>query len=145
METKIIRTSKNDAIEFYNLEAICFDMEANDKDTLYYWVPILEYQCCFKAVNDSKIIGGIVAMPTFDKQWHINSLFVHPKHRMHGIAKALMKKVLDAAWYDEIILDVKTDRPYLIKFYETLGFKKIHHSRNHYLDNSDRFMMKRNA
>lgn len=143
-EIRIIRAEKGDALEFYRLEAECFEMEGNDEDTTYYWTPILSYQCCYKAVADgSKIVGGVVSMPTFDKRWYVNSLFVHPKHRMRGIARALMGVVFSVAWHDEMILDVKTDRPHLVRFYESLGFKMAGRSPNHYQDGEDRFHMVR--
>lgn len=131
-------------MEFYRLEAKCFEMEGNDWDTLYYWIPILAYQCCYKAVvDDARIVGGVVSMPTFDRKWYVNSLFVDPEYRRRGIAGRLMSKVIDAAWHGEIILDVKTDRPHLLEFYGSLGFEKRYRSRNHYRDGSDRFILAR--
>ena len=51
MGIQIIRAERGDAPEFCRLEAECFEMDANDGDTLYYRVPMLEHQCCFKAVD----------------------------------------------------------------------------------------------
>ena len=145
MEIEIVRAGKNDAREFYRLEAKCFEMDEGE-DTLYYWVPVLSYQCCYKAVVDgSRIIGGVVSMPTFDKQWYINSLFVDPEYRRRGIANRLMQKVMDVAWHGDMILDVKTDRPHLIGFYNAWGFEKRSLSVDHYSDDSDRFIMVRQA
>ena len=144
MEIAIIRANREDALEFYRLEAKCFEMDGNDADTLYYWVPILSYQCCYKAVDrTSRIVGGIVAMPTFDGHWYINSLFVDPVYRRKGIANMLMQKVLDSAKSNDIILDVKTDRPYLVEFYNEFGFNVERRLFDHYYDDSDRFIMKR--
>lgn len=146
MKIRIVRAEKRDALEFYRLEAKCFEMEEGDEDALYYWVPILAYQCCYKAVaDDSRIVGGIVSMPTFDKRWYINTVFVDPEYRRRGIAGRLMDKVIGVAWHDEIVLDVKTDRPHLVKFYASLGFAKQYRSRNHYSDGSDRFILARNG
>ena len=145
MGIEIVRARKDDAQEFYRLEAKCFEMD-EEEDTLYYWVPILSYQCCYKAVADgSRIVGGIVSMPTFDRQWYTNSLFVDPEYRRRGIAGRLMRKVIDVAWYDDMILDVKTDRPHLLKFYGALGFERQYRSVDHYHDESDRFIMVRRA
>ena len=145
-DIRIVRAGRDDALEFYRVEARCFDMDGNDQDTLYYWVPILTYQCCYKAVTaDSRIVGGVVSMPTFDRQWYINSLFVDPEYRMRGIARRLMDKVMSVAWHDDMILDVKTDRPHLMKFYASLGFVKQYHSVDHYRDDSDRFILVRKA
>lgn len=143
-DIRIVRAGKEDALEFYRVEAGCFEMDGNDADTLYYWVPILAHQCCYKAVAaGSRIVGGVVSMPTFDRQWYINSLFVDPEYRKRGIARMLMDKVFSVAQYDEIILDVKTDRPHLTRFYASLGFVIRGRSRNHYQDGEDRFLMVR--
>ena len=137
----IILAGRKDACDFYKLEAKCFEMDENP-DTLYFWVPILEYQYCYKAVYDDSLVGGIVSMPTRDKKWYINSLFVDPKYRRKKIASMLLEKLVDIAQCD-IILDVKTDRPYLLKFYLDRGFKKEQLSVGHYYDGSDRFIMQK--
>lgn len=143
-EIRIERAAKDDALDFYRLESKCFEMDGDDADTTYYWTPILSHQACYKAVADrSKIVGGIVSMPTFGRQWYVNSLFVDPEYRLRGIAKMLMNKVFSVAWYDEFILDVKTDRPHLVRFYGSLGFEMAGRSRNHYRDGEDRFIMVR--
>jgi len=142
---RIERAGRKDALEFYRLEALCFEMDANDADTLYYWTPILEHMCCYKAVaGDGRIVGGVVSMPTYDGKWYVNSLCVAPEYRGRGIARRLMDAVIYAARPGrDIILDVKTDRPHLLKFYGSLGFTRRGRSDNHYLDGSDRFIMVR--
>ena len=68
-----------------------------------------------------------------------------PRYRRNGIAGSLMRKVLDVAAYGDMVLDVKTDRPHLVKFYEGFGFETERRSSDHYYDDSDRFIMKRNG
>lgn len=146
MGIAISRAEKKDALEFYNLEARCFEMNGDDPDTLYYWVPILAHMYCLKAVNDDRrIVGGIVTMPTYEKEWYINSLFVDPAYRRSGIGTMLMEKVLAEAWMSDMVLDVKTDRPYLLDFYNGFGFRMEGKSANHYCDDSDRFIMRRRS
>ena len=142
---EIFRAKLSDALEFYKLEAKCFEMEEDNEDTTYYWVPILSYQCCLKAVVDGKIVGGLVSMPTFEGKWYLNSLFVDPECRRRGIADKLMEKMKELATQDVMMLDVKTDRPFLVQFYERHGFKLDKTSVNHYHDDSDRFIMVRDA
>lgn len=142
---EISRAGRADAEGFYKLEARCFEMGWNSEDTEYYWVPILEHQCCHMAVEDGLIVGGIVSMPTFSKEWYINSLFVDPEYRWRGIATKLMERVMRDAWHQNMVLDVKTDRPHLLEFYESFGFKTECRSHNHYGDGEDRFIMRRRA
>ena len=66
-----------------------------------------------------------------------------PAYRRRGIANRLMQKVVDVAWFQDMILDVKTDRPHLIDFYNMWGFETVSHSVDHYSDDSDRFIMVR--
>lgn len=146
MEVRIARAEREDALEFYRLESRCFETEVDDMDTLYYWTPLLEHMYCLKAVESgARIIGGAVSMPTFDESWYVNSLFVDPEYRKRGIARRLMDDVIATAGRREMVLDVKTDRPHLLKFYGSLGFRKSHLSVNHYQDGSDRFILVRGA
>ena len=84
-------------------------------------------------------------MPTFIRRWYLNSLFVHPEYRRRGIARRPVDRVIDAAWCDEMVLNVKTDRPHLLEFYGMWGFTKQHVSRNHHRDDSDRFILARDG
>ena len=142
-KVRITRAEREDAKEFYQLEARCFEMAYDDWDTMYYWTPILEHMYCLKAVTDGRIVGGVVSMPTYGDGWYVNSLCVAPEHRRRGIARRLMDDVIGAAGNREITLDVKTDGPHLLKFYGSLGFERRRLSRNHYRDSSDRFILVR--
>ena len=83
-------------------------------------------------------------MPTFDGRRYVNSRFVDPKRRRRGIDSKLMNKGIDAGGSEyKMVLDVKTDRPHLQKFYGSMGFAKQYCSRNYYRDGSDRFKMAR--
>ena len=65
-DIKITLTSKTDATEFLKLESKCFEMSENI-ETMYYWIPLLEYSYCYKAeVFPHRIIGGIISIPTRD-------------------------------------------------------------------------------
>ena len=141
----ISRATVDDRREFYFLEARCFDMSYDDDDTTYYWTPVLLHQYCLKATIDGRIVGGLVSMPTNDRKWYLNSLFVDPDHRGVGIARKLMIYMLENAWLRDMVLDVKTDRPYLVKFYGSFGFEITGRSANHYGDGEDRFHMERKA
>ena len=141
----ISRATVSDHREFYRLEARCFNMKYDDGDTRYYWTPILLHQYCLKAVIDGRIVGGLVSMPTHDSEWYLNSLFVDPDYRLKGIARKLVMRMFKDAWLCDMILDVRTDRTHLVKFYRSLGFEIVNRSINHYGDSEDRFHMKRTA
>ncbi len=56
---------------------------------------------------DDKIVGGIIATPTRDGNWYVNSLFVHPSYRKHGVASRLLSKIIKTAGNKKIFLDIK--------------------------------------
>ncbi|MDE0266399.1 MAG: N-acetyltransferase [Thaumarchaeota archaeon] len=72
-----------------------------------------------------------------------STLCVAPEYRRRGIASRLMDMVIGEAGQRMMTLDVKTDRPYLLKFYGSLGFERRRLSRDHYRDGSDRFILVR--
>ena len=135
--------TKKDAYEFFRLEAKCFEMK-EDSDSIYFWVPMLIHQFCYKAVIGTKTIGGIIAMPTKKKDtWYINSLFVDPRYRRNGIAGHLLKKVFFVSARKNIVLDINPNKEHLFALYGDHGFKKKVTSKNHYRDGEDRVTLER--
>lgn len=143
-KVKITLTSKTDATEFLKLESKCFEMDVN-LETMYYWVPLLEYSYCYKAeISPYGIVGGIISMPTRDNSWYINSLFVHPDFRKEKIATKLLKHIINGCANGKIIyLEHKTYKPHLLEFYKKHGFTFLQRSNNHFSDGDDRFMLVR--
>ncbi len=136
--------SSNDAVPFLRLEARCFGMMFN-RNSLYFWRPVIEYGWAFKAVQRRSIVGGIIAMPTRQEFIYINSLFVHPRFRDKGIGTRLLETVLSLRARKGFILDMKVDKPHVRKLYTRHGFKVHRIEPNYYLDNSDRIIMIRKA
>ena len=142
---QIADTNKDDAHDFFRLEAKCFGMK-QDADAIYFWVPMLIHQHCYKAVTDGKTVGGIIAMPTKKSDtWYVNSLFVDEEYRRKGIAGELLKKVLRAAKGNRIVLDFNPERKHLPGFYGKFGFVEKGVSHNHYRDGEDRVTMVRSS
>jgi ribosomal protein S18 acetylase RimI-like enzyme len=133
-----------DAKAFLNLEALCFGIAVRN-ESLYYWRPILDYRWAFKAVSEDGIVGGIIAIPTRVETIYINSLFVHPIHRKRGTARRLSRRILRLRARNGFILDVKTEKPDLVTFYEREGFRIAREMDNYYMDGSDRVTMVRKS
>jgi len=114
-------------------------------ETMYYWIPLLEYSYCYKAeISPHGIVGGIISMPTRNNSWYINSVFVHPDFQKNGIAAKLLYHVLDGcAKGKSMYLEHKTSKPHLLEFYKKHGFEVIEKSLNHFSDGDDRFMLVR--
>ena len=140
-----IRFAKEkDAPRFLRLEALCFEMETN-RDLIYFWTPAVSYLWTFKAEIAGRIVGGIIVMPTRKGTWYINSLFVHPKYRKHGVATKLLEKIIKVAGKKSILLDVKTDRKFVVGFYRKHGFVIRKLKKNYYRDGTDRYLMIRRS
>lgn len=129
-----------DALGFLKLEARCFKMRAT-MDTIYFWTPAVCYLWSYKAIANNKLVGGIIATPTRDGNWYVNSLFVHPTYRKLGIATRLLSKIIKAAGNKKIFLDVKTEKRFLVDFYGKHGFKLRKLVKNYYHDGSDRYLL----
>jgi ribosomal protein S18 acetylase RimI-like enzyme len=133
----------SDAIQFLKLEAECFGMKYSS-NTLYYWRPILDYCWAFKATSKDEIVGGLIAMPTRQGFVYINSLFVHPRMRRRGIGSELLETVL-RLHVPGFILDVKSNKHFLLRMYRKYGFKITRNEPNYYLDGSSRFVMEKQS
>ena len=135
--------TKKDAHDFFRLEAKCFEMK-EDSDSIYFWVPMLIHQFCYKAVIGTETVGGVIAMPTKKKNvWYINSLFVDSKYRRKGIADRLLKKIFSVAAGNDIVLDINPNKKHLFVLYGNHGFQKKFTSKNHYHDGEDRVTLEK--
>ena len=143
-KVKVSLASHEDASRFLNLEAMCFGMEPN-LDTTYFWTPVVEYLWAYKAEIGRRIVGGMIVMPTRQGHWYVNSLFVHRRYRNRGVASKMLGGFLRSVKSSKVMLDVKTDRPYLLKFYARFGFRREIFLPNYYRDGTDRFLLVRNS
>lgn len=137
---KVRLATYGDAAKFLELEARCFEMTPN-METTYFWTPIVENLWAYKAMVGDRIVGGIIAMPTRDGEWYIDSLFVDPEYQKQGVASLLMNRVLAVAGNHTVVLDVKTDRSFLLDFYARFGFVVSARMPNYYNDGSDRLLL----
>jgi ribosomal protein S18 acetylase RimI-like enzyme len=130
----------DDAITFLKLEAKCFKMRTN-KDTIYFWTPAVCYLWSYKAMINGKIVGGVVATPTRDGNWYVDSLFVDPSYRKHGVATRLLSKIIKTVGKKRIFLNAKTNRRFLMDFYNKHGFKLQKLEKNYYNDGNDLYLL----
>jgi ribosomal protein S18 acetylase RimI-like enzyme len=137
---QICLANHEDAITFLKLEAKCFQMRAN-KDTIHFWTPAMCYLWSYKAMIDGKIVGGVVATPTRDGNWYVDSLFVDPLYRKQGVATRLLSKIIKTAGNKRIFLNAKTNHRFLIDFYNKHGFKLQKLEKNFYNDGNDLYLL----
>lgn len=138
---KILRAGCDDCVSLAKLQAKTFGRQYDDKINKYFWMTYILQGYTIKAVVNNVIVGCIGTFPTADNKWFIGYIFVDDKYKKLGIARKMMNHILDNITVRPMMLTVVTDKPYLVEFYESFGFKIIKKSINHYNDNSDRFVM----
>jgi ribosomal-protein-alanine N-acetyltransferase len=96
---------------------------------------------------DGHIVGyaGLMSRrPTAD----IQTIAVDPGHRRRGIARALLRHLLDVAadaGCTETLLEVSADSPAAIALYESEGFAAIARRTDYYGPGADALIMRRRA
>jgi ribosomal-protein-alanine acetyltransferase len=70
-----------------------------------------------------EMMGYMVWRRTFDDEFEILSLAVHPGHRRKGVARALVHEFCSAHKGD-VFLEVRESNRGAIAFYESLGFER---------------------
>ena len=123
---RIMKATNDDAVEMAKLELECFGMDPDSLDEMYQisWKITASFNTVFKAVAPGgRIIGGTVSYPTSEKFWLMDSLFVHPDYRHHGIGRRLRTEGIKAAWLRPVKTLVNVDKPHLVGFYEGFGFR----------------------
>lgn len=86
--------------------------------------------------NKCIAIGGLNQDPYMkDKNiGRVRHLYVFPKYRRRGLAKILIKKIIDEAKENFTILRLSTDNPVAASLYESMGFtKQNEHKATHVL------------
>ncbi|XP_017377429.1 N-acetyltransferase 8 [Cebus imitator] len=88
--------------------------------------------CFWVAESEEKVVGMVGALPVDDptlreKQLQLFHLSVDTEHRRQGIAKALVRTVLQFArdqGYSEVVLDTGTIQLSAMALYESMGFQR---------------------
>jgi [ribosomal protein S18]-alanine N-acetyltransferase len=86
-----------------------------------------------------EIVGYLCVWEIAD-EIHITNVAVHPKHRRHGIARALLGGVLTEARARDlrlIVLEVRPSNHEAIGLYESFGFRVTGRRRGYYYDTGE--------
>ena len=81
-------------------------------------------------VEDGRVVGTVSTQRATPRSttWLVANVAVHPDHRRHGIALALMRATLDMIHGEggrEVILQVDDDNLAAVSLYRGLGFAKV--------------------
>ncbi|XP_045405826.1 N-acetyltransferase 8 [Lemur catta] len=89
--------------------------------------------CFWVAESEKRVVGTVGALPVDDptlqeKRLQLFHLIVSPEHRGQGIAKALIRTVLQFArdqGYGEVVLDTTIMQRSALGLYQAMGFQKM--------------------
>jgi [ribosomal protein S18]-alanine N-acetyltransferase len=131
----IIREAKRgDLIRIAEIEKLSFEFESWG---LFFLGKFLEIPYNKIIVAENNEILGYCAFSDEGEIIHIKSIAVHPNYRNKGIAKALIKEVMNLK--KDIYLEVRVSNEIAIKLYENLGFKKIKTIKKFYSNGEDAY------
>ncbi|MBI2624962.1 MAG: GNAT family N-acetyltransferase [Candidatus Nealsonbacteria bacterium] len=121
---KIEKARLEDSIAISKLECACYDSSWHDYAN-WFWNVASEFMWAEKATVAGKIVGGIVAFKTQQGNLYIDTIFVHPKFRRQGIARALVKRILNQPKkkIKKIQVAVEDHNLSSKKLFNSLGFK----------------------
>ena len=85
--------------------------------------------------------GNISAYAICDKEGYLRSIAVREGNRRNGIGKTLIREIIEKINLQELYLHVRISNEGAIKFYESLGFKRIQVFKGVYDDGEDAIYM----
>ena len=92
---------------------------------------------CLGAFQDGRMVGYLICS-RYDTVWHIMNVAVDPSRRRHGIATALLNRVLERVETDaQLTLEVRRSNAGAITLYERFGFRSAGVRRRYYADNGE--------
>ena len=139
----ISKATRSDAFEIGKLEALCFGANPPVEDSMYMYgmKTTVDFQLVVKASIQNKIVGASISYPTAAGFWYFDSLFVHPNYQKQGIAQHVRNYAMKHAWMKTMKTLVNKEKPHLVKYYESFGFKKSAVIENYFLDNTAHIVM----
>ncbi len=78
-------------------------------------------------IVQNSVLSKLLASNIRRNDYYIGNLYVNPIYRKCGLGSKLVEKSKQLARQsncDNVLLDVEYDKPYLLDFYDKLGFKK---------------------
>jgi len=91
------------------------------------------------AFEEDRLVGYVIVSRYVDA-WHVMNIAVHPDHRSHGVASALLERLFEATAGDVrrgYTLEVRVSNEGAIRLYERYGFKRRGARRGYYTDNRE--------
>lgn len=133
MEISISKLTKNEALCVAEIEKECFSVPFKLDDILSYLEnPIWNF---FVAKDENSQILGYISFTVILDECQIVNAATSKKYRQNGVAKMLLRAVLDFAketGCNKSFLEVRESNIPAIKLYEKFGYLQVGISKNHY-------------
>ena len=135
---KILKAEEFDFLEIRNLDKLIF--KENVVDGKHIWKNWIEFCKVIKAVQDNKIVGVGLLIPTFKKYLFLHKIFIHPDFQGRGIGVKIMQRLLKDEDND-IYLTVKPSNKRAINLYKKSGFDILKRVKDFYGKGEERYFM----
>lgn len=92
------------------------------------------------AVDEAGALVGYLVLSKYVDAWHVMNVAVAPEWRRHGVATALLTRLLDETRHDAkrgYTLEVRVSNVGAISLYERFGFRPKGVRRGYYTDNRE--------
>lgn len=130
---------KTDIDDVLKLEELSYGKHHWSKDSFYNELAnnLAHY---YSALDENKNLLGYAGCWHIFEEAHITTLSVHPEARRKKVAQALLMKIFDDCYKNEIkyiTLEVRESNIPAIMLYEKNGFKSIGTRKGYYQDNNE--------
>jgi len=97
---------------------------------------------CFLAESSKGPVGyALFRHLQDDEQTHLLKIYISPQWRRTGVAELLFEASLSALGVKEVFLEVGETNLAAQRFYEKIGFNKLHLSKGFYSDGENAWLM----
>ena len=95
---------------------------------------------CWVGRDDAGRVAGYLCLWEVSDEVHITNVAVRPDARRRGIARLLLRTVLDDARsrrFKIVVLEVRPSNHHAVHLYETFGFRVVGRRRGYYYDTGE--------
>lgn len=134
----IERMRPSDLDEVLAIERASFSMPWS-RGAFLYEMEQNQVARCFVVREDGTVVGYVCLWEVAD-ELHITNIAVHPRHRRRGIARLLLRQVLDDARRRAlrvVVLEVRPSNVEARALYESFGFRVVGRRRGYYYDTGE--------
>ncbi|HLW57824.1 MAG TPA: GNAT family N-acetyltransferase [Bacteriovoracaceae bacterium] len=106
------------------------------------WNNLAPYMHCFVLQMESEL-GGYILFQHLegDERAHLLKIYLTPAHRNKGLADLLFSESVQKLGVKEIFLEVGESNVAAVRFYERMGFNKIHLAKGFYSNGENAWIM----